>query len=479
MLARVSSGLMLLTLFMFLLALMPVADLEGIAAQSTIVVSEHEKRGRLRSGTPHSPIAIDGDANFLDTALQERWPGDGSPENPYILDGFDIGIGSIEILAHCISIRNTRVSFTISNCNFTGAITHRGLAGIYIWNVTNGELINNTCSSNDWGIYQGHSKGITITNNTCNNNVIGINIIRSYKNTVTRNTCNNNTWDGIGLSYSDSNTVANNTCFSNENGICVRVSNSATITSNTCFINDVGISLEGSDSITVANNICTDNTVSGIRLASTFDGPATPMFNTVCNNICSNNTESGIYLSDSYSNNVANNTCYSNGNGIYLEYSDNSTVANNICYSNGNGIYLKYSDNNSVVSNTCSNNTWNGIELHISDYNTVTHNTCLNNIEHNIYVDLSGSNTVENNITIVYYFGLPLFVGLLFMSSVIVFAIIQITRYRLVLWFRRRRNNLDDIILPIWYRLWSWFRKRKSLKYLDVDETSEPDSSDW
>jgi len=39
--------------------------------------------------TPYGFITIDGDANFSDTALLEGWPGDGTPENPYIIDGLD------------------------------------------------------------------------------------------------------------------------------------------------------------------------------------------------------------------------------------------------------------------------------------------------------------------------------------------------------------------------------------------------------
>ncbi|MHA1909534.1 MAG: hypothetical protein ACW98Y_19705, partial [Candidatus Thorarchaeota archaeon] len=90
---RVSRCFLLLTLFMFLLALAtnvtPLADLEGIAAQPTTGVSEPEERGMLVAGTPHGPIAIDGDASFSDIAQLEGWPGDGSPENPYIIDGLD------------------------------------------------------------------------------------------------------------------------------------------------------------------------------------------------------------------------------------------------------------------------------------------------------------------------------------------------------------------------------------------------------
>ncbi|MHA1936657.1 MAG: hypothetical protein ACW97O_00430, partial [Candidatus Thorarchaeota archaeon] len=154
---EVSRYVLSLTLFMFLLALaanvIPVTDLDRIAHQSTTVVSKPERRGMLVTGTPHDPIVIDGDASFSDTALLEGWPGDGSPENPYIIDGFDIDLGGA--IGHCISIYNTRVSFTISNCNLTGA-SNLGWAigaGISLENVTDGELVNNTCNSNVWGIF--------------------------------------------------------------------------------------------------------------------------------------------------------------------------------------------------------------------------------------------------------------------------------------------------------------------------------------
>ena len=77
-------------------------------------ISEPEEKGILLAGTPHAPIAIDGDINFSDTASAEGWLGDGSSGNPYIIDGLDIdsnGTGG-----HCISINNTRVNFTIQNC---------------------------------------------------------------------------------------------------------------------------------------------------------------------------------------------------------------------------------------------------------------------------------------------------------------------------------------------------------------------------
>jgi parallel beta-helix repeat protein len=236
-------------------------------------------------GIPHAAIAIDGDANFSDTALLEGWPGDGSPENPYIIDGLDISPHFSSV--HCISISNTRVSFTISNCNLTRTTSFHMMAyvgsGIRLLNVSNGELVNNTCNNNRFGIWLHVSDSNTLANNTCTNSQRnGISLYESDSNTVANNNCNNNSY-GIHLWESDSNTVENNTCTSNgADGIRLGESDSNTVANNTCNYNEIGIHLgNNSDSNTVANNTCNSNDY-GIYLDDS-DG------NTVANNICNNN----------------------------------------------------------------------------------------------------------------------------------------------------------------------------------------------
>ena len=163
----------------------------------SLLISGLPKGGEVILSTPHSAITIDGDANFSATALLEGWPGDGSPENPFKIDRLEIDLGGV--VGHGINISNTQVSFTISKCNLTGAYWAHGPcicfdgAAIYLKNVTNGELVNNTCSSNGYGIY----------------------LWNSYSNTVVNNTCNNNINDGIVIFESDSNTVESNTCYNN------------------------------------------------------------------------------------------------------------------------------------------------------------------------------------------------------------------------------------------------------------------------
>jgi parallel beta-helix repeat protein len=231
---RVSRCFLPLTLFLFLLALgtnvPPVTGLEGIVAP---VVFEPENQRMLLAGTPHGSIAIDGDASFSDTALLEGWPGDGSPENPFIIDGLEIDLGDSD--DHCISISNTRASFTISNCSFTGAMWEwPSRAGIFLENVMYGELVKNTLNDNGGGISIENCDNCTVTGNTCNNNTEGISLEGSHFISVTNNTCFGNKQYGIYLLESDSNTVVDNACFSNT---------------------DHGIHLIGSDSNTLANNI--------------------------------------------------------------------------------------------------------------------------------------------------------------------------------------------------------------------------------
>ncbi|MHA2003923.1 MAG: right-handed parallel beta-helix repeat-containing protein [Candidatus Thorarchaeota archaeon] len=377
----VSRRILSLTLLMFLLALaanmIPVKDLDTIARQSTTVVSNPERKGMLVAGIPHGPIAIDGDANFSDTALLEGWDGDGSPENPYIIEELDIDLdGGV---GRCIMITNTRVSFIIRNCNLTGASGYwesmdsvYGGAGIYLENVNNGELFNNTCTSNSLeGIGLRDSISNIVANNTCNsNNDRGISLYNSDFNAVMNNTCTDNTFIGIHLWYSNSNTVTDNTCTSSAlEGIDLWQSISNTVANNFCNNNGFGISLYHSNSNTVFNNTCLSNEI-GIELVDSE-------FNTVSDNTCNSNRRehiwwgSGIRLDDSHYNTVANNTCTNNMIGIYLIY--------------------RYAHSNTVANNTCNNNLYTGIRTLRTSGNRIHDNTCNRNGEHGIYLESSSS----------------------------------------------------------------------------------------
>jgi parallel beta-helix repeat protein len=309
---------------------------------------------------------IDGDTNFSDTALLEGWEGDGSPENPYIIDGLDIDLDSADTDGNCITILNTRASFTISNCILSGAEGHWewGGAGIYLYNVTNGDLVNNICTNNSIGIFLWSSTSNILVNNTCFNN--------------TYYDC------GIELYYSDTNTVTNNFCSNTGTGISLCESNNNTVTNNTCYsIDIIGISIRTSHSNTLVNNTCYSNTYSnpsvGIYLHMSSN-------NSVVNNNCIN-IRDGIYLFFSEYTAVTNNTCHNNSVGILTCGTMYTTVTNNTCISNDIGMIIG-GDFNTVTNNIYNNNTV-ALEIRHSSLESINiaQNIISGNTEHDIYVE--------------------------------------------------------------------------------------------
>ncbi len=142
---------------------------------------------------PHSPIDIYQDINFHLTAALESWQGDGSSGNPYIIENYLIDVGGAPFSG--IHINITTVHFIIRNCTILGA-TSGGLfgSGILLENVTNGQLVNNTCYNNRVGINLRSASGL---------------------NTLANNTCTNNTQYGLELHSSTGNNTIHWNCFSN------------------------------------------------------------------------------------------------------------------------------------------------------------------------------------------------------------------------------------------------------------------------
>ncbi|MHA1951109.1 MAG: right-handed parallel beta-helix repeat-containing protein [Candidatus Thorarchaeota archaeon] len=258
---------------------------EPVEQQSLVLPFQPERGGMTVSGTPHAPIIIDGDINFTATALSESWPGDGTSGDPFIIEGLDIDLGGGP--GHGINISNTLVHFVIRNCNLTGANVFPG-SGIYLYNVTNGIIINNDSTNNSYGIYFEFSDYNTVANNTCTSNIYGIALEWSNSTTVINNNCSGNSNSGIYLHITQAITVSDNTCSSNTYGIWLSLSNFDTVSDNTITSNsDSGINLPGSDFNTIRNNNCTDSNY-GIYLDDSDS-------NTIASNIFASSFSYGIY----------------------------------------------------------------------------------------------------------------------------------------------------------------------------------------
>ena len=278
-----------------------------------LTAEENDYRPPSLELTPHNPIEITSDSDF------EVFPGTGTEEAPYIIDGYNITSTS----QNGIYINGTTKYFIVRNC-YIDAVKY----GIYIFNVADGTatVINNTCSDNVEGILLHKSGGSIVVNNTCRNNYYGLCLWFSGSSTVANNTCNSNYHYGIMLSFSGSSTIANNTCSNNINwgGIVFEESGSSTVANNTCSNNRGGFYLSGSGSSTIINNICINNSDDGIYLAFSA-------FCVITYNLLQDNEKYGVYLrSDSDNCLFHHNAFVDNNLGGTSQACDNGT--NNFWY---------------------------------------------------------------------------------------------------------------------------------------------------
>ena len=110
---------------------------------------------QVNSLSSHSPIRIDNDSDFADTAASDGWKGNGSADNPYIIENYDINGTDA---GYCIYIGNTTAHFVIRNCSVHDASgnswTYYWNSGIVLYEANNGVINNNTAFSNSGsGIY--------------------------------------------------------------------------------------------------------------------------------------------------------------------------------------------------------------------------------------------------------------------------------------------------------------------------------------
>jgi parallel beta-helix repeat protein len=339
--------------------------------------------GYANGYTTHSPIYIDGNANF--TAENGVSSGTGTQSDPYIIENWDINASS----ANGIDIRNTTAYFIIRNC-----YAHDGgesYDGIYLNNVWNGRVKKTNSSNNRIGIILVDSSNNIVTNNNANSNkYYGIILYYSSRNNIFNNTASNN-WFGIHLSSSSFNSIHNNSVNSNNGwGIALRDWSCSNILSkNSASNNDEGIFLDYSINNNISNNNVNSNNYEGITLYYSS-------YNNILNNSANSNSWNGIYLYYSDNNNISNNSASSNNDdGIRLWSSSNNGIYNNSVNSNNwVGIYLGSSNNNNIYDNSVNSNNYEGIFLYSSSYNSIF----INNVSNNDYgIRLNKSS--ENEIT--------------------------------------------------------------------------------
>jgi len=165
---------------------------------------------------PHDPINITNNADLEFVAKEEGWKGDGTKNNPYIIENYDIVSNKY---MGCLKLRDINKHIIIRNCKFGSYFksdiqtTH---AIVYLDNVSNCQFINN--QFDDSSVFTVH--GIKLFH--CHNNIIAQNNIPSQHsyciavafsnhNIIFNNRITNTITDGMMLDNSPNNIIVYNT----------------------------------------------------------------------------------------------------------------------------------------------------------------------------------------------------------------------------------------------------------------------------
>ncbi|MCH8905696.1 MAG: right-handed parallel beta-helix repeat-containing protein [Candidatus Heimdallarchaeota archaeon] len=334
------------------------------------------------------PIHIDGNEELMSYGFE----GDGSRENPFLIEGFSISTYSDDK----IRLVNTRLHILIKN-NYVD-----GLHG-----------------TEGFGVILDNSSNVIIRNNIITRSAQdGIVLYFSSNNKVIENQILENAWNGIRIeAFSDNNLVERNFISDSGGGINILdTSNKNIVQSNTITgIQGNGISL-GRDSpdFNVPNsyNIISGNAISnggadGIALAISD-------YTQITNNTINNNQGIGIVMFGARFTTISRNDIFANvgaiqshqddDTGLFSEY--NFIDHNNITAERNEGMWHGFSKHYVITNNRIIGNELDGITLFNCENFTISGNHFIENFSFGLSIQ-AGSN---HNITWNYFVdnnGLP------------------------------------------------------------------------
>ncbi len=260
------------------------------------------------------PIMISGNEDFVNKARMNGWPGNGTSDNPYIIE--NLVIVTNQWATNGIHIENTDVYFIIRNCTITTSgdgwpPTYP--SGIYLSNVYNAVLMNNTAlGCKGFGYYLSGVHDTMLINNTAlQNNQGGYFLSWSSNATLINNTAHGNVHHGFFLDSSINLTLITNRAINNsDTGYYLKSSSNNTLMENIAVFNALGFELEDSSNHDVLlGNIVHDNLGSFFLLYS--------QYNRLESNKIYQNEYDAILLSYSGHNDLINNTLQSGGISIW------------------------------------------------------------------------------------------------------------------------------------------------------------------
>lgn len=350
------------------------------------------------SALGRSPISILGDADF--TAANGVISGSGSPDDPYLIVGWEITVGSDD--AYGVQIENVTSSFVLRGLIVENAVDSNG-AAIRIGLSSGGRIEDCTVHSSRNGIEIISSTGIEMLGCVIDVNGRGLRVEGEAGAEYDHSIDSTNLFNGRSIVYLhglDGETVENHTT----THITVADSRDVTIRENTVMDGD-GINLAFVEDSTVIGNAAGRNNPvlneNGIQLYQSHR-------NTITANLLKNTRAAGIQLSLSTENEITYNYFAVDDTGIRLVASDGNTIRWNEALGCITGIWLTGgSEENAVEGNVIAGkvaphldaNTKVGVMLESTRANEISSNVLSDcEIGVQIYASASENRFLSNTI---------------------------------------------------------------------------------
>ena len=341
----------------------------------------------------HGPIWIRNDTAAHDLATAESWDGNGSPETPYVIEGYNI----TAVDRACLLIQHVTLCFEIRGCYISNVVPWTYF-GIVLYDAPQISIVNTTIESVYVGVEVELVDSLAVTNCTFTDiayeSIVTIQIDGA---TIEHCRIHDTFGDGINLHESNNTLISDNQVshVSVGSGIYVYDSDFVTILRNEiAYCESSGIFGIDSLNMTIEDNIIHDNwwytgPMCGIHLIGSD-------YAAIVGNEIFHNARNGVYLYDSNFAYMFDNLIYDNSDhGVDALYSTDGIINQNNIFGNGwwpiiinalCGIYLGPDCNGWLVStNQVWNNTPSGISVEVADDVEISNNQIYNNTDRGIY----------------------------------------------------------------------------------------------
>lgn len=369
------SRLIWLCMFVFLLVLMSPAEERS---EISTIIPYNVETNQLEAYTEHDPVSISGNADFAG----QGWPGNGTPQNPYLIEGLSIVDSSTGI-----SIRDTTVYFEIKDC-LISAPEDASSEGITLNNVTNAMIVDCIVESHYHGMVIWKTSNSTITNNDASeNHDCGFKLGMTSNSVLTNNTAGGNRWrNGFFVSYCDNCSIIDNVATDNgAHGIYLHRSLNCTVKDNVLTGN--GFMVHGSFLRYWLHNV-SGNMMNGKPLAYVTEQS---------NVVIDGNQYAEVFLVNCSGVTVRDGVFVDASLGVQILYSSNCSLVNNTAAANyETGFDLRYSNSCIVVNNTATDNKY-GFEGSSCNNLTLMNNTAIDSLYEGFRIVSSDQAVLANN----------------------------------------------------------------------------------